>query len=163
MEEEKKKTTFLSVFLAYLPLFLLKFWSGELIGHGIKFCIQRVPLDILLMDLATPKTRNTWKNVMIMYSTYSWRTPLPQNNILLTDLNTPKTRNTSKIVKFSYIKLTLQKIIRRLSWTLKCHIWLQVKHYLMIYLQVEESIFIKYQIVLISVERLFSCIISKFG
>ena len=43
MEEEKKKTTFLFVFLTYLPVFLLKFWSGELVGCGIWFCIQRVP------------------------------------------------------------------------------------------------------------------------
>ena len=43
MEEEKKKTTFLFVFLTYLPVFLLKFRSGELVGCGIKFRIQRVP------------------------------------------------------------------------------------------------------------------------
>ena len=43
MEEEKKKTTFVFVFLTYLPVFLLKFQSGELVGCGIKFCIQRVP------------------------------------------------------------------------------------------------------------------------
>ena len=42
MEEEKKKTTFLFVFLTYLPVFLVKFQSGELVGCGIKFCIQRV-------------------------------------------------------------------------------------------------------------------------
>ena len=46
-----KKTTFLFVFSTYLPVFLLKFWSGELIGCGIKFYIQRVPF---------------------------WQTPLPQ-------------------------------------------------------------------------------------
>ena len=43
MEKEKKNTTFLFVFLTYLPVFLLKFQSGELVGCGIKFCIQRVP------------------------------------------------------------------------------------------------------------------------
>ena len=43
MEEEKKKTTFLFVFLTYLPVFLLKFRSGELVGCKIWFCIQRVP------------------------------------------------------------------------------------------------------------------------
>ena len=43
MEEEKKKTTFLFVFLTYIPIFLLKFRSGDLIGCGIKFRIQRVP------------------------------------------------------------------------------------------------------------------------
>ena len=43
MEEENKKNTFLFVFLTYLPMFLLKFRSGKLIGCGIKFRIQRVP------------------------------------------------------------------------------------------------------------------------
>ena len=38
-----KKLLFLSVFLTYLPMFLLKFRSRELVGCGIKFCIQRVP------------------------------------------------------------------------------------------------------------------------
>ena len=43
MEEEKKKTTFLFVFLTYLPVFLHKFRLGEIIGCRIKFHIQRVP------------------------------------------------------------------------------------------------------------------------
>ena len=43
MEEEKKKTTFLFVFSTYLPMFLLKFWSRELVRFKIKFHIQRVP------------------------------------------------------------------------------------------------------------------------
>ena len=38
-----KKTTFLFVFFKYLPVFLLKFRSGELVGCRIKFCIRRVP------------------------------------------------------------------------------------------------------------------------
>ena len=38
-----KKTTFLFVFFTYLPVFLLKFRSRELVGCGIKFCIQQVP------------------------------------------------------------------------------------------------------------------------
>jgi len=38
-----KKTTFLFVFSTYLPLFLLKFQSGELIGCRIWFYTQRVP------------------------------------------------------------------------------------------------------------------------
>ena len=38
-----KKLLFLFVFLTYLPVFLLKFRSGEIIGCGIKFRIQRVP------------------------------------------------------------------------------------------------------------------------
>ena len=40
MEEEKKKLPFLFVFSTYLPLFLLKFRLGELVGRRIKFYIQ---------------------------------------------------------------------------------------------------------------------------
>ena len=43
MEEEKKKTSFLFVFSTYLPVFFLKFQSGELVGCRIKLRIQRVP------------------------------------------------------------------------------------------------------------------------
>ena len=38
-----KETIFLFVFSTYLLVFLLKFQSGELVGCGIKFYIQRVP------------------------------------------------------------------------------------------------------------------------
>ena len=34
-----KKTTFLFVFSTYLPMFLLKFRPGEIVGCGIKFHI----------------------------------------------------------------------------------------------------------------------------
>ena len=37
-----KKLLFLFVFLTYLPVFLLKFRSGQLVGCGIKLLIQRV-------------------------------------------------------------------------------------------------------------------------
>ena len=39
----KNKNKNLFVFSTYLPVFLLKFRSRELVGCGIKFCIQRVP------------------------------------------------------------------------------------------------------------------------
>ena len=64
----KRKLLFLFIFSTYLIVFLLKFRSRELVGCGIKFYIQRVPLKILLMDPTTPKTRNTWKNVMMTSS-----------------------------------------------------------------------------------------------
>ena len=56
-----KKLLFLFVFSTYLPVFLLKFQSGELVRCKIKFPSNEYPLSILLMDPATPKTRNTWK------------------------------------------------------------------------------------------------------
>ena len=66
MEEEKKKTTLLFVFLTYLPMFLLKFRSRELIGCGIKFCIQRVPTRHTFNKPRYPKSKKSMKNVMMM-------------------------------------------------------------------------------------------------
>ena len=39
----KKNYFFLFVFSTYLLVFLIKFQSADLVGCGIKFCIQRVP------------------------------------------------------------------------------------------------------------------------
>ena len=39
----KKKLPFMFVFSTYIPMFLLKFREGGLVGCIIKFCIQRVP------------------------------------------------------------------------------------------------------------------------
>ena len=39
----KEKPTLLFVFSTYLPMFLLKFWFGYVVGCGIELCIQRVP------------------------------------------------------------------------------------------------------------------------
>ena len=61
MEEEKQKTTFLFVFLTYLPAFLLKFRSGELIGRGIKFRIQRVPTRHIFDGARYPKNKKYLK------------------------------------------------------------------------------------------------------
>ena len=66
----KRKLLFLFVILTHLPMFLLKFWSGELVGCGIWFRIQRVLHYRLLVDPATPKTRNTWKNVTMTSSSH---------------------------------------------------------------------------------------------
>ena len=48
------------VFSIYLPIFLLKFRSGELVGCGIKFRIQRVPKNKKYLE----------KNVMMMSSSH---------------------------------------------------------------------------------------------
>ena len=57
LEEEKKNTTFLFVFSTYLPMFLLKFLSGELVGCGIKFRIQRVPIRHTFEGPHCPKNK----------------------------------------------------------------------------------------------------------
>ena len=70
MEEETKKLLFVFVFSTYLPVFLLKFRSGELVGCGIWFCIQRVPTLHTFDGPHYPKKRNTWKNVMMTSSSH---------------------------------------------------------------------------------------------
>ena len=63
-----KKPLFLFIFSAYLPLFLLKFRSGDLVGCEIKFCIQRVPTWHTFYGPHYPKNNKYLKNVMMMSS-----------------------------------------------------------------------------------------------
>ena len=60
-----KKTTFLFVFLTYLPVFLLKFRSRELVGCRIKFCIQQVPTQHTFDGPRYPKNKKYLKNMMM--------------------------------------------------------------------------------------------------
>ena len=66
-----KKTTFLFVFSTYLIMFLLKFRSGELIGWGIWFHIQRVPTLHTFDGPRYPKNKKYLKkrddDVIIMF------------------------------------------------------------------------------------------------
>ena len=58
-----KKLLFLFVFSTYLLLFLLKFRSGELVGCGIKFCVQRVPTWHTFDGPPYPKNKKYLKKV----------------------------------------------------------------------------------------------------
>ena len=58
-----KKLLFLFVFLTYLPVFLLKFRSGELVGCRIKFHIQRVPTQHTFDRPRYPKNRKYLKKM----------------------------------------------------------------------------------------------------
>ena len=64
------------IFSTYLPVFLLKFQWGELVGCRIKLRIQQVPTRHILMQPAIQKTRNTWKkrddDVIITFSGISF-------------------------------------------------------------------------------------------
>ena len=66
-----KKTIFLFVFLTYIPVFLLKFRSGELDGCGIEFRIQRVPTLHTFDGPRYPKNKKYLKkrddDVIIMF------------------------------------------------------------------------------------------------
>ena len=56
-----KKLLYLFVFSTYLPVFLLKVRSRELIGCGIKFCIQQVPTHHTFYGLRYPKDKKYLK------------------------------------------------------------------------------------------------------
>ena len=56
-----KKLLFLFVFLTYLPMILLKFRSGELVGCIIKFHIQRVPTRHTFDEPRYPKNKKYLK------------------------------------------------------------------------------------------------------
>ena len=49
------------MFSTYLPVFLLKFWSGELVGCGIWFRIQRVPTLHIFDGPRYPKNKKYLK------------------------------------------------------------------------------------------------------
>ena len=55
------KKLFLFVFSTYLPVFLLKFQSRELIGCGIKLCIQQVPTQHTFDRALYPKNKKYLK------------------------------------------------------------------------------------------------------
>ena len=63
-----KKTTFFLRIFDISPYFLLKFQSRELVGCGIKFCIQRVPTLHNFDGPLYPKNKKYLKNVMMMSS-----------------------------------------------------------------------------------------------
>ena len=60
----KKNYIFLFIFLTYLPMFLLKFRSGELVGCRNKFRIQRVPSRHTFNGPRYPKNKKYMKNVV---------------------------------------------------------------------------------------------------
>ena len=59
LEGEKKKTTFLFVFSTYLPCFYSNFDRESSLNAELNSTSNEYPLGMLLMDPATPKTRNT--------------------------------------------------------------------------------------------------------
>ena len=61
MLEEEKNYFFLFVFSTYLPVFSLKFRSGELVGCGIKFYIQQVPTWYTFDSPHYPRNKNYLK------------------------------------------------------------------------------------------------------
>ena len=63
-----KKLLFCSYFWHIFLCFYSNFDRESSFDVELNFASNKYPLGILLMDHATPKTRNTWKNVMMMSS-----------------------------------------------------------------------------------------------
>ena len=77
MEEEKKNLLFLFVFSTYLPVFLLKFRSGDLVGCRIWFHIQRdLPIKIWVKTQGDMSKIRTRKVVFLQqigqFNHYGW-------------------------------------------------------------------------------------------
>ena len=73
MDEEKKKILF-SLYFRHISLcFYSNFDQESLLDAELNFASNEYPLDILLKDPPTPKTRNTWKNVMMTSSSHFFR------------------------------------------------------------------------------------------
>ena len=73
----RKEKPLFFVFLTYLPVFFLKFRSGELIGFEIKFCIQRVPTRHTFEGPRYPKKKKYLKKrdddvIITFFSSISW-------------------------------------------------------------------------------------------
>ena len=67
MEEEKKKLPFCSYFRHISLWFYSNFISESSLAAEFNSTSNEYPLGILLTGPTTPKTRNTWKNVMKFY------------------------------------------------------------------------------------------------
>ena len=74
MEEEKKKNYFFCLYFQHSSMcFNSNFDQERSLDAELNYASSEYPLYILLTDLATPKTRNTWKKVMMMSSSCFFR------------------------------------------------------------------------------------------
>ena len=125
MDEEKKKLLFCSYFWHISLCFYSNFDRESSLDAELNFASNEYPLGILLTVSSTPKTRNTWKNVMMTSSSHFFRyflflrkrgpskvcrvgTRWMQNLILL-PTRSPN-RNLSKITGI-YVKNTNKKVV----------------------------------------------------
>ena len=65
MEEEKKKLLFCLYFRHISLCFYSNFYQESSLDAELNSASNEYPLGIILTDPATPKTRNTWKNIMM--------------------------------------------------------------------------------------------------
>ena len=79
---KEKNYFFCSYFRQISLCFYSNFDQESSLDAELNSTSNEYPLYIILTDPATPKTRNTWKNLMMhptrTHSAYFWRTPLPQ-------------------------------------------------------------------------------------
>ena len=89
------------VFATYIPYFYSNFDQESLLDAELNSTSNEYPLDILCMGSATPKTRNTWKNVCRVGTRWM------QN--LISHLGRSPDRNLSKHT-WRYVKNTNKKV-----------------------------------------------------
>ena len=99
-----KKLLFCSYFQYISLCFYSNFDQESSLDAELNSSSNVYPLDILLTGPATPKTRNTWKSVMILHPTIS-----PNRNL---GKHTGRyAKNTNKKVVFSFLPSKLINII----------------------------------------------------
>ena len=113
------------VFATYLPVVLLKFQSGELIGCRIKFCIQRVPTRYTFDGPRYPKNKKylkkcnddvivTFFHVFLVFGVAGSVKSMPSRYSLDAEFNfTPTSSldgNLSKITR-TYFENTNKKVV----------------------------------------------------
>ena len=101
------------VFSTYLIVLWIKFWSGELVGCGIWFHIQRVPTLHTFDGPRYPQKKKYLKNVMMMSSSrffryfFSWGSGVRQ--------------------KYAVWVLVGCRIKFRIQWALSIEIWVKTQ------------------------------------
>ena len=95
------KKLFFCLYFRHISLcFYSNFDRESSLDAELHFTSNEYPLGILLIDPATPKTRNTWKNVMMMWNQILHPTSSPNRNL---SKNTMRyVENTNK-KKFSFM------------------------------------------------------------
>ena len=92
------------MYFRHISVFLLKFRSGELVGRGIKFRIQRVPTRHTFDGPQSPQKKKYLKNEMMMQNLISHLTSSPDRNLSKNKARYIENTN-KKVVFFSSSKI----------------------------------------------------------
>ena len=115
MEEENKKTTFLFVFLTYLPVFLLKFRSGERVGCGMHtFDGPRYPKNKKYLKKCYDDIIITFFQIFLVFGVARRVKSIPSGYLLDAEFNSHPTSSPDRNLRKNtgrYVKNTNKKVV----------------------------------------------------